>query len=49
MPRLDAATTATEAGALDTTVIADVDVLSGLSLCCTARKKQLPRTSLWAD
>lgn len=37
VPKLDAATIATEAGLLDTSVTADVDVLSGASFCCTAR------------
>lgn len=33
VPKLDAATMATEAGLLDTRVTADVDVLSGVSFC----------------
>lgn len=37
VPKLDAATTATEAGLLETRVTADVEVPSGVSFCCTAR------------
>lgn len=54
VPKLDAATIVTEAGLLDTSVTADVDVLSGASFCCTARiTKKTPQTlksaSLWTN
>lgn len=39
VPKLDGAIMATDAGLVDTRVTADVDVLSGVSFCCTAEIK----------
>lgn len=52
VPKLDAAIMATEAGLLDTRVTVDVDVLSGVSFCCTARMENtlnLFLTNRWCN